>query len=162
MGEVWVVNASPLISLGRVGRLRLLSDLAGRVVVPPAVRAEVLRVEDAASRALLAIPDFHVPEAIAPDTIVSMWGLGAGETEVITFAKRNPGAEVLVDDLAARRCAEALGIPARGTLGVILLAKKRGLIPSAAAVFQELRAAGLYLSAALVARALVLVGESPP
>ncbi len=162
MTEGWVVNASPLIALGRVGQLRLLSDLAGWVIVPKAARAEVLRLEDAASRALLAATSFHVPETVAPDSVVSMWGLGAGETEVLAFAKQSPGVEALVDDLAARRCAAALGVPTRGTLGVVLLAKKRGLLPSAAAVLDELRAAGLYLSPSLVARALALVGETSP
>ena len=45
MADVWVVNASPIIALGKIGRLRLLSDLNARVIVPPVVRAEVLRVE---------------------------------------------------------------------------------------------------------------------
>lgn len=36
-----------------------------------------------------------------------------------------------LDDRAARKCAVVEGIPTRGTLGVLLAAKVRGLIPSA-------------------------------
>ncbi len=31
----------------------------------------------------------------------------------------NPGTAIIVDDLAARRCAATLGVPVRGTLGLI-------------------------------------------
>jgi len=161
VAEAWVVNASPLIALGRIGRLDLLTELTPRVVVPSAVKAEVLRLDDAASRAFRAARSLQTPEAESTDAVVSMWGLGAGETEVITYAKTHPGFEAIVGDLAARRCAAAFGIATRGTLGVVLLAKKRGLLPSAAAVLGDLQAAGLYLSAALVKQALDLVGEGP-
>ncbi len=36
-----VADASPIICLARVGRLALVRDLFGRVIVPPAVRDEV-------------------------------------------------------------------------------------------------------------------------
>ncbi|WP_277877189.1 MULTISPECIES: hypothetical protein [Nostocaceae] len=34
----------------------------------------------------------------------------------LTWGYANPGMEVILDDLAARRCATTLGIPVRGTL----------------------------------------------
>jgi predicted nucleic acid-binding protein len=37
----WVVNASPLILLAKVGRLDLLPTLANQLVVPASVMAEV-------------------------------------------------------------------------------------------------------------------------
>jgi len=54
--------------------------------------------------------------------------LGAGESEVLTWARQNPGYEAILDDRAARNCAITLQIPVRGTLGVALLAKREGLI----------------------------------
>lgn len=73
-------------------------------------------------------------------------GLGAGESSVLAFAYQHAGVEAIIDDLAARKCAAGLGIPVRGTLGIVLVAKKRGLIPSARAVMEDLIQAGLYLS----------------
>jgi predicted nucleic acid-binding protein len=64
-----------------------------------------------------------------------------------------------VDDLAARRCAATLGVPVRGTLGLVLIAKQRGEIPAARPVLEELRQAGMYLSDAVLNRALKRVGE---
>jgi len=64
-----------------------------------------------------------------------------------------------MDDLAGRRCAEALKIPVNGTLGLTLIAKKRGLIPAARPVLDALRQSGMYLSDRVVNQALMLVGE---
>ena len=113
MPDRWVVNASPVIALGAIGRLGLLAELAGEVVVPPAVAEEVARGDDAASRALAAA-SFRFPAAVTPVPVVMMWGLGRGETEVISFALADRRSEALLDDAAARRCAAALGVPSRG------------------------------------------------
>ena len=50
-------------------------------------------------------------------------------------------------------------LPLRGTLGLVLLAKKRRLIPAARPVMERLREAGLYLSDRTLDEALALVGE---
>jgi predicted nucleic acid-binding protein len=65
----------------------------------------------------------------------------------------------IVDDLAARRCAEVLGIYFTGTLGVVLRAKRIGVIPAARPVIDKLVAAGMYLSPKIMDRALALIGE---
>lgn len=93
-----------------------------------------------------------------PD-IIKNWDLGAGESEVLTWAYLHSGTEVILDDLAARRCAETLEIPVRGTLGVVLIAKQRKAIPSARQVLEELRLSGMYLSDSVMERALTIVGE---
>ena len=42
MNEQWVVNASPLIVLGKIGQLDLLTKLPQRIVVPAAVVSEII------------------------------------------------------------------------------------------------------------------------
>jgi predicted nucleic acid-binding protein len=79
--------------------------------------------------------------------------------EVIAWAQEHPGAEAIVDDLAARRCAASLGIAVRGTLGLVLLAKQRGRIDSARVLLEQLRQSEMYLSDRVMNRALALVGE---
>ncbi|HID56261.1 TPA: DUF3368 domain-containing protein [Candidatus Poribacteria bacterium] len=64
-----------------------------------------------------------------------------------------------IDDLAARRCASTLGIPVRGTLGLVLIAKQRGLIPAAKPIVEQLLSNGMYLSRKVINKALALVGE---
>ncbi|MEY3403806.1 MAG: hypothetical protein RLZZ86_3428 [Cyanobacteriota bacterium] len=52
-----------------------------------------------------------------------------------------------------------LGIPIRGTLGIVLTAKQRGIIRSARPVLEQLRLRGMYLSDKVINQALTLVGE---
>jgi len=64
-----------------------------------------------------------------------------------------------MDDLAGRRCTQQLGIPIRGTLGLVLVAKPRGYIPAARPVIADLKRAGMYLSDRVINQALAMVGE---
>jgi predicted nucleic acid-binding protein len=78
---------------------------------------------------------------------------------VLAWAVAHPGADVVLDDRAARRFALDLGLRVRGTLGLVLLAKRHAVIPAARPVVEQLRATGLYLSDKLMSQALALVGE---
>jgi predicted nucleic acid-binding protein len=64
----------------------------------------------------------------------------------LSLALKNSSYAALVDDKAARRCGQALGITTIGTGGLLILAKRRGLIPSISPGIQALRDAGLWLS----------------
>jgi predicted nucleic acid-binding protein len=65
----------------------------------------------------------------------------------------------IIDDLAGRKCAACLDIPVRGTLGIVLEAKRRGVIRQARPVLEELIASGLYLRRHVLDEALKRVGE---
>ena len=71
----------------------------------------------------------QAPEPMAE--VLRAWDLGAGESAVLSWAMKRPGTLAVLDDFAARKCATALGIPVVGTLGVALLAKKRGVVQDA-------------------------------
>ncbi|HEY9422206.1 MAG TPA: DUF3368 domain-containing protein, partial [Thermoanaerobaculia bacterium] len=70
-------------------------------------------------------------EPVQPSSKVLFWRLGPGETSVLSWAIVHPGSTAIIDDLAARRCAEVLGIPFTGTLGLVLRAKQKGILPAA-------------------------------
>ncbi len=75
----------------------------------------------------------------------------------LAFSRR--GAEAVLDDRQARRCADSLGIQVKGTLGLVLRAKRRGLIPVARPLVERLLQHRLYLSDDLVEAALAEIGE---
>jgi predicted nucleic acid-binding protein len=110
--DVWVVNASPLISLERIGCLTLLERLAKEVVLPSAVIAEIgtgpraLLPTQLGSHRLVTVPSIH--------PVVAAWDLGAGESEVISWAASASGTVAVIDDRAARSCAAALGVRTSG------------------------------------------------
>ena len=144
MSDVWVVNASPLIALDRVGCIHLLGQLANEVVLPEAVIAEVAAGPRALGTAQLGRYRSVVAGAI--HAVVAAWDLGAGETEVVSWAASQSNSIAILDDRAARRCAAALGVSTMGTLRVLLDAKKAGLIPSVAPLVDGLKRSGIHLS----------------
>ena len=156
MADRAIINASPLIFFSRSLRLQLLRAFADEVWVPEPVAAEILRRgnRDVSARAIQETAWLTVhPAGTTPDTIAA-WRLGAGETSVLSLAAEHPGTEAIIDDLAGRRCAASLNIPVRGTLGVVLVAKRRGLIPEARPVIEEMMNAGLHLSRRVLDEAL--------
>ena len=69
------------------------------------------------------------------------------------------GLEAIIDDLAGRKCAASLDVFVRSTLGIVLVAKRRGTIELARPVIEDIITAGLYLSRKVLDRALQRVGE---
>ena len=161
MAERHAINASPLILLTKAGLLDLLQLVSQEIVVPAAVATEIQQYgETNVTVQALAQTEWLVVVEIPPvPEQIQAWDLGVGESAVLTWGYVNPGTEVIVDDLAARRCAAALGIPVRGTLGLVLTAKQRGTIPAARPVLEQLRSSGMYLSEQVMNQALALVGE---
>jgi predicted nucleic acid-binding protein len=90
--------------------------------------------------------------------IISAWDLGAGESQVLAHCLAS-GYSAVLDDGEARAAAHAHSVPLVGSLGVILRARKVGLIPVARPLIEQLIESGSYLSADLVRLALLKVGE---
>ncbi len=159
--DKWVVNASPLICLGKLGHLDWLDQLATEVVIPSGVAQEIENGPpgDAARRWLQAVGAPHVRAIDQIDPEIAAWDLGAGERAVLTWARRNPGFTAILDDRAARRCADVFGVTVCGTVGILMRAKRARLTPNLAAVLDAATKAGLYLSPAVRREALRLVGE---
>lgn len=156
-----VVNASPLIYLARANLFDLLRLAGEEIVVPSPVAAEIFaRGENDPTVSAIKKSDWlrEVPVEDSPPVILA-WNLGAGESSVLTWATANPGSRAIIDDLQGRRCAEALGIPLRGTLGLVLMAKRTGRFEKARPILDQLRSAGMYLSSTVADAALLLVGE---
>jgi predicted nucleic acid-binding protein len=161
VAEPPAVNASPLIFLSRAGLIDLLLLTSEKIIVPETVAAEIgIRGEtDPTARALADAPWLIVTQTPPIPAQIQSWGLGPGESSVLAWAYAHPGTEAIMDDLLARRYAEVLRIPVRGTLGLVLVAKQRGRIPSARSVLMQLRTGGMYLSDRVMNEALELVGE---
>ncbi len=70
----------------------------------------------------------QLTQAIGP--LILSASLGAGESEAISLALETKARLVLLDDRPARRLAQALHLPIIGTLGILLAAKRRQLLPA--------------------------------
>ena len=156
-----VVNSSPLITLFNSGQAELLAKLFSEVLVPDAVWLEVADGghQDIAAQAIRSAQWIRRLPPTLPDPLVMTWDAGPGETAVISLARTAPDLRAVVDDDYARRCARVLGVKTLGTCGVILLAKRRGIIPCVKPALDALRTAGLWLSENLIRTILIEAGE---
>jgi predicted nucleic acid-binding protein len=148
-----------LIVLARAGRIDLLALAGTPIHVPESVSREVRAHSDDAARALDAVAWLQTVPDSEMTPLVRGWDLGAGESAVLEWAQANRPARAIIDDYAARKLANVLAVPVIGTLGLALLARKRGKVPLARPLVEELARAGLYLSKPVVEHALRLVGE---
>jgi predicted nucleic acid-binding protein len=82
-----------------------------------------------------------------------------GESEVLAWANQNSGYEAVLDDRAARNCALSLNIPVRGTIGVLLLARRLGHLKEITPVLQQLEKAGFRLDPTVISAAKKLADE---
>ena len=111
--------------------MRLLVRRPGSEIIVPDVVAEEIRRRgpaDVTAQALEQTSWLSITESRQVPPIIQAWGLGHGETSVLAWAYANQGTEAIIDDLAGRRCAAALRMPVRGTLGLVLVATQRGKI----------------------------------
>ncbi len=156
-----IINASPLIFLSRSHHLDLLQAFADNIWVPEPVATEILQrgQQDITAKVIEQTEWIEVKPVSTIPTIITEWRLGIGESSVLALAAEHSGVEAIIDDLAGRKCAAGLNISVRGTLGIVLVAKKRGLIPKARPVIENMMVAGLYLSRKVVDEALSRVGE---
>jgi predicted nucleic acid-binding protein len=156
------VIAAPLLSVSQ--KVTAYSSTRHHVEaapIPLAVAEEVGAGPDGkATLQLIAVdPVFVIAENEVPTLEIMSWDLGAGETQVILNARIHGADRVVIDDLAARRCAQAMGLKIIGTLGLVGRAKVMGLIDRAAPLVRRLRESGLYASDELIERLLREVGE---
>src|SRR4030067_2739205 len=142
-----VSDTGPIIGLAKANRLSLLNNLFEKVLIPLMVSKELFaKTGDEAELIDNAITDFiQVSEINQLDETAKLIleGLSEGERQAIGVAA-SMGYDVilLIDDRAGRQAAEKLNIKITGLVGVLLLAKERGLIKSVVAVIEEIRGTG--------------------
>jgi len=157
-----ISNTSPLLYLYRIRAIGWLPKLFDEIWTPDAVKSELLagrsKGYDVPSPA-----DFDWLHIINPKSMPSEWlalDLGAGELAAMALALENPQYIVLLDDMLARRTAQAAGLQVWGTLKVLLEAKSQGLVDKVEPYVTGLNDAGMWVSAEVKHRILVLAGES--
>lgn len=160
-----ICNASPIILLSKAESLFLLTESADRVMVPNGVKRKLSVKTDNNIKDFLNHRKVEVVSVRKLNPKVLEWGLGRGESEAISLALENSRSEVVLDDKLGRKCAKTLSsevrgtIKIRGTVGIVVLAKKEGIITEARPVIQKLKDAGIYLSDKWLSEVLSIVDE---
>lgn len=155
-----VLNASPLILLCNSDLSFVLPELFTEIVVPEAVWQEIMNGSHR-DRAVQMLPglDWLKKENVNLVSDVVHWDLGAGETEVISFAVNHSGYTPVLDDMLAKKCARSLGLSTLGTGSILILAKERGLIESVEQSLRVLQNVGLWITEPVIQMLKQRAGE---
>jgi len=158
-----VSNTSPIMNLAAIGQLGILERLYGKVLIPEAVLQELSavgskQVDTSEIQGLLWIEKQDVSNRSLVDSL--LLELGAGEAEAIVLAMEVKAALLLVDERRGRKVASRLGLKYIGLLGVLVEAKREGLIAELKPILDDLIVkAGFWVSSRLYNRFLKEVGE---
>jgi len=133
-----ISNTSCLIALSNIGRLEILHELYGTVVITPEVRSEFGE----------ALPDWISVNSVSDPskTKLIQHTLDLGESSTIALAMESEDPLLILDDKKARQFSKSIGLTLTGTLGVIVKAKQSGFIAEdIATIVSEFRQRGFRI-----------------
>ena len=108
-----------------------------------------------------SLPDWLGVEPLqgAIPTVLTAHAIGPGEREALALALEFGAATLVVDERRARRIAERLAIPIVGTAGLLVAAKRAGLIDAVSPILDRLRHDGFFLADEIVRMTLTDAGK---
>ena len=151
MHKTIISDTSCFILLSGIGELELLQKTYGQVLTTIEVASEFGQ----------ALPDWV--EIKSPSDKNRQHDLemqvDKGEASAIALAIETPDSTLILDDIKARKLAEKLGLEITGTIGVIIKAKLKGIIPSIKPFLAKIRNTNFRLSTEVETSALREAGE---
>ncbi len=150
MSQQSVTNSTCLIGLERIGQLDLLPQVFSAVFAPPTVAAEV--------RSPLSWLTVQAVQNLAVVATLRTQ-MDAGEAEAIALAMELGDVILILDDKKARRVAQQIGLRVIGTVGMLLRAKRQGVIGEIKPLLTALIQADFRIADAIIREALRLSGE---
>ena len=143
-----IVNSTPLIVLCGIGKLNILKEMYEEIIIPSSVFREVTAKDDSACVQIKSAGAWVHVEQIKDHGEKKMYKakLHDGEVEVMILAQERNADLVILDDNAAKKTAKYLGLTVTGTLGVLVKAKRQGIIEEVRSLLSEMRQNDFYVS----------------
>jgi hypothetical protein len=157
---ILVADASALIALSVCNALSLLDSLFGEVLVPEAVFNEIAIEGKPESEKLKQYLHGKVRSVSMHNFVYLDAFADAGETAAMLLYKEVAANYLLIDDKRGRKVAKINDIRTIGSLGVLLQAKRAGLISAVAPLLSQITCSPLFISSNLIELTLELAGES--
>jgi predicted nucleic acid-binding protein len=159
---VIVSDTSPIRALAHLGRIGLLHNLFGIVLLPPAVDEELrhpptgLPLVDVRELGFISIRAPNDHQRVED----LMRSLDPGESEALALALELGVSVILIDEAAGGAMAVHLGLQPVGVLGTLVRAKQRGLIDGVGSLMECLESEiGFFISEQLRTEILRRAGE---
>ncbi len=149
-----VCDTGPVNYLVQIDCIRVLPSLFQTVFLSATAHRELLAAEAPDSVRLWAerLPSWVERREVGSRLALSSRGLSVADLDAVTLAIET-GSCVLLDDLAARRLAQEMGIRVVGTLGILELASRKGLVSLRGAV-ERLRQTNIHVTESLYRQVL--------
>ncbi len=159
---VVVSDTSPIRALHHLGRVELLKELYGEVLIPPGVKTELL--EPPRQLQVVDISTYNFISVRHPTDAGQVHALqqhlDLGESEAIALALEVGADAVLIDEEEGRNAAATRGLTVIGTLGILLRAKAAGHLTEVRPTITTLKNdLGFFVSPQLESHVLRLAGE---
>lgn len=151
MPKIIISDTSCLIILTKIGELELLQKIYGQIITTPEIAAEYAE----------PLPDWIIIKEVTDkyrQQILEMQ-IDKGESSAIALALEILNSTIILDDYKARKIAKQLGITYTGTIGVIIKAKLKEIIPSVKPLLEKIKQTDFRLSAEIELLALKEAGE---
>ena len=156
-----VSDTTPISCLLRIGRPDLLATLFPDLRIPTEVAMELDRGAAVLGDWRSMIPHARI-ERVPPMPLLRLLEeeVDAGEAEALALGVSLHADLILIDEIRGRAIARRLGLAVAGTLGVVVRAKRGGMIPAARPIIEQVRTTGgLWVADELVAQVLTGLGE---
>lgn len=160
-----VSDTSPIANLVVVGYIDLLPQLFSSVVIPEIVYQELLANgnEHLVTRTVTTANWLEIRAANDRAQVTALerdCHLDPGEANAIVLALELKATQLLIDERLGRSEAKRLGLRITGILGVLLAAKRQGLIENVRPILDRLIGeANFWMSHRLYEETLLLAGE---
>jgi len=155
-----ICNTTPFISLSSIGEINLLRQIYSSVIVPKAVVEEINRGGEISVPDLTSLDWVEVVSNVTTSENRLLFQLDYGERQVVLNALKRQANLVLIDDRVARNIAEYLGLNVKGTLGVLVEAKRKELIPSFKKAAFKIKEQGIHYSIRFIDEIASSLGEN--
>ena len=163
---VVISNSSPIMNLAAIGQLHLIHEMLGKIIVPEEVWTEMVihgegklgtkDIKEAKWIKVAKVKNRALSKTLSKD-------LDAGEAAAIALAIEKKSDLILLDETDARNIAEFYDLRKTGVIGILLRAKKEGLIKEIAPILEKLQAeAHFWIKSQLYDEILSQSGETYP
>jgi predicted nucleic acid-binding protein len=145
MRKIILSDTSCLILLDKIGRINILKSLFERITITSIIAREFGS----------QLPDFiDIEDSIDKNyqKILESF-LDPGEASTIALALEKEDCLLIIDDLKGRRHAKKLSINFTGTLGILIIAKEKGIIRSVNEMIEEIKKTDFRISESLIKEA---------
>lgn len=155
-----VSNTTPVLSLLKIGRLEILRELYGEILVPQAVFEEIEAGKNKLFYQDLSLISWvKIEEVQNKNSLAYFLDLDKGEAEAIALAVETNADLLIIDEKLGRFHAKHAGLKITGTIGVLLKAKSHGIIQQIQPLLIELRNSSTWISGKFFSEIIDLAGE---